>query len=179
MSKEQAITEILSEAREAYGAFGRAQRALMLVDQVLAREENNVEALNLKAAVLFEMDHDDEAREIHQRVLTLAPYSVEALHGLASIANGEGKYDEALGMLAIAFDAVDHDTDTEFVENEDFRQRLIGQLYVEKAFALWYSGRKHEAIRLLTETGPAACSMEIETFEDELAWLEEHPDEPE
>ncbi len=173
------VEELLADAREVYGVFGRAQRALSLVDQVLAEQSENLEALNLKAAVLYELDRDEEAEVYHQRALAIAPCSVEALHGLAALANDRGDYAAALQWVERGLTCIPDDPSPEFIENEDYRQRLIAELYNEKAFAFWYTGRQPEATRLLTEEAPATCPLEVETFEDELAWLEEHPDSPE
>lgn len=176
---ETELRAVLADAREVYGVFGKAKKALSLVDRVLKDAPEHIEALNLKAAILYELDRDDEARTLHARVLELQPCSVEALHGLASIANDAADYPEALKLLATAFACVEKDPDPELRENEDFRQRLLTELYNERAFALWYSGKRADATRLLTHEAPEACPMEVESFEDELAWLEEHPDSPE
>ena len=179
MDNKQPVNELLADAREVYGVFGKADRALKTVDRALEMEPNNVEALNLKAAILYELDHDEEAREYHQQALASEPNSVEALHGLAAIANDLGNYEEGITWLDRAFLAIPKDTYTEFRENQDYRQRLIAELYNEKAFALWYLGRKAEARKLLTKIAPEACPLEVETFEEELEWLEEHPESPE
>ena len=100
-------------------------------------------------------------------------------HGLAAIANDSDKYAEAFEWANRAFRAIPKDPFPEFRENEDYRQRLIAELYNEKAFALWYLNEKEEAARLLTDEGPQACPLEVETFEDQLEWLQAHPDSPE
>ncbi|HEY3377457.1 MAG TPA: tetratricopeptide repeat protein [Armatimonadota bacterium] len=175
---DQPVNAILTEAREVYGVFGKSPQALKLVDQALAAEPKNVDALNLKASILYDLDRDDEARDLHQQALTVEPHSVEAHHGLAAIANDTGKYAEAFEWTQRGFRAVPQDPYPEFRENEDYRQRLIAELYNEKAFALWYLGEQEEAARLLTEEGPEACPLEVETFEDQLEWLEHHPHSP-
>lgn len=174
----KSVRELLADARETYGVFGRSERALAIVDRALAGDPDNVEALNLKAAILYELDRDDAACEFHQRALALEPNSVEALHGLAAIANDRRQYAEALTLLESAFLAIPHDSYPEFRENEDYRQRLIAELYNEKAFALWYQGKRDEAEELLTMTAPNDCPLEVENFEDEFEWLEHHPDDP-
>lgn len=176
---EKSIADLLAEAREVYGVFGRAPQALTIVDKALAQEPKSVEALNLKAAILYELDRDDEARMYHEQALAIEPCSVEALHGLTALANDAGEYEQALAMAARGFACIPNDPHPEFRENEDYRQRLIAELYNEKAFALWYTGNREEAIRLLTEEGPSACPMEMETLEDQLEWLEEHQASPE
>lgn len=173
------VEELLADARETYGVFGRAQRALNIVDQALEVEPQNVEALNLRGAILYELDRDEEAADYHRRALAVEPHSVEALHGLASLANDAGRYTEALDWLNTAFQSIPKDPNPELKENEDYRQRLIAELYNEKAFALWYTGHHDVAERLLTKEAPLACPLEVENFEEELEWLEEHPDRPE
>lgn len=174
----QTVEEMLADAREIYGVFGRAQQALTIVDRALEQEPQHVEALNLKAAILYELDRDDEAIEFHRCALELEPCSVEGLHGLTAIANDHHQYADAIAMADRAFACIPQDPLPEFRENEDYRQRLVAALYTEKAFALWYTGNHDEAVRLLTEEGPDACPLEVETFEDELDWLEEHPESP-
>jgi len=175
---ETSIIGLLSDAREVYSALGNARKALVLVDSALQKAPERVDALNLKAAILYDLDRDAEAMAYHQQVLAIQPSSVEALHGMAAIANDAGDYTGALAWTDKGLRSIPEDTDPEFLENEDFRQRLTAELYNERAFALWYLGRKPEAIYLLTEEGPAMCPMEVETLEDELAWLEGHPHAP-
>ena len=173
------IDKLLADARETYGVFGRSKQALALVDRALALDAQSVEALNLKAAILFDIDRDDEAEEFHRKALEIEPCSVEALYGLASLANDRYDYVQGLESAERGFACIPLDPHQEFRENEDFRQRLIAQLFNEKAFALWYMGKKDEATALLTEEGPRTCPMEVETFEEELEWLEHHPESPE
>jgi tetratricopeptide (TPR) repeat protein len=173
------VEELLADAREVYGVFGKAQRALGIVDRALEREPKNIEALNLKAAILYELDEDEEAAAYHLRALELEPCSVEALHGLAALANDHEDYAKALELADRGIDCIPRDPGTEFNENEDYRQRLIAELLSEKAFALWYTGHRDEAKALLTEEGPSQCPLEVETFEDQLDWLERHPEGPE
>ncbi|MHB0938073.1 MAG: hypothetical protein ACYDCO_16775 [Armatimonadota bacterium] len=175
----RSVEELLADAREVYGVFGKAQRALEIVDRALARDEKNVEALNLKAAILYELDEDDEAAAYHLRALEIEPCSVEALHGLTALANDRKDFAKALELAERGIDCIPRDPSTEFNENEDYRQRLVAELLSEKAFALWYAGRRDEAKQLLTEDGPTQCPLEVETFEDQLAWLEDHPEKPE
>jgi tetratricopeptide (TPR) repeat protein len=170
---------MLAEARELFGVFGKSRQALEMVDRVLAIKTDNVDALNLKADILFDLDRDDEAREFHLQAFAQDPNSVEALHGLASIANERGNFTDALEWIRCAFSAIPNDADREFMENEDFRQRLIAELYNEQAFALWYLGEVEEATRVLSQDAPDACPLEIESFEDQLDWLQHHRDRPE
>jgi len=170
---------MLADAREVYGVFGKAQRALEIVNRALALDEKNVEALNLKAAILYELDEDDEAVAFHLRALEIEPCSVEALHGLTALANDHLDFAKALELADRGVDCIPRDPGAEFNENEDYRQRLVAELLSEKAFALWYTGKRAEAKQLLTEDGPAQCPLEVETFEDQLVWLEEHPEKPE
>lgn len=172
------VQALLADAREVYAVFGKSQKALEIVEQVLAVEGTNLEALNLKAAILYDLDRDEEAAAFHQRALVLEPHSVEALHGMASIANDTARYQDAIDWTERGFAAFPHDPHPELVDNEDLRQRLLAELFNEQAFAYWYLGQRDVAMRLLTEDGPALCPLEIENFEDELAWLEEHPDTP-
>jgi len=170
--------ELLKKARDTY-AVGKALRALAQVEQILTLAPDNVEALNLKAAILYELDRDEEAADYHRRALALEPHSVEALHGLGALANDQQDYAHALQWLDTAFRAMPDDPNVELKENEDFRQRVLAELYNEKAFALWYTGHREEAIRLLVHDAPLACPLEEENFEEELAWLQEHPESPE
>jgi len=170
MAHEQ-IQELLADARDAYGVFDKAQRALDIVDRALALEPRHVEALNL--------DRDDAAETCHQQALAIEPCSVEALHGLAALANDRQDYALALQWAERGIACIPDDPYPEFIENEDYRQRLIAELLNEQAFALWYTDRRGEAEALLTVTGPNLCPLEVETLEDQLEWLEHHPDSPE
>ena len=176
---DSTVAELLADAREVYGVFGKAEKALGIVDRALTSEPNNVVALNLKAAILYDLDRDNEAVACHRHALEIDPCSVEALHGLAALANDHGHYADAIKLVDQGFAALPNDTDPEMQENEDFRQRVLAELFNEKAFALWYTGRKLEAEKYLTVDAPAMCPLEVETFEEELEWLEEHPDSPE
>jgi tetratricopeptide (TPR) repeat protein len=175
---QRSLLDLLADAREVYSVFGKPQRALLLVDEALAHAPQSVEALNLKAAILYDLDRDDEALAHHLTALALEPNSTEALHGLASIANDAGDYAGANRWAERGLAAVTQDPHPELIDNEDYRQRLLAELYNEMAFALWYSGKRADAMQLLTQDGPAACPLEVETFEDELDWLEHHPDSP-
>ena len=166
---------LLAKARELYGVFGKSERALAVVERALAESPEDVEALNLQAAILYDLDRDEEARDAHLRALAREPCSVEALHGLAALANDRSQYTEALAWLERAFHALPQDPSVEFRDNADYRQRVIAQLYVEQAQALWNLAQRDEARRVLREDGPRACPLEVETLEDELEWLENNP----
>ncbi len=174
MNKE--FKEILADTREVFAVFGKTAPALKAVNELLLIEPDNIDALNLKAAILYEMDSDDESILISRKVLELCPNNVEALHAMIAAENDQHNYAKALKWFKKAEKAIDEDNSLEFVENEDYRQSLIAQIYSEKAYALWYSGKHDEAIKVLTETGPLNCPLEIETFEDELDWLKNNPD---
>jgi len=173
---ESSLAAVLAEARELYGVFGKSARALEVVNRALAFAPADVEALNLKAAILYELDRDEEARGYHLLALKVEPHSVEALHGLAAMANDARRHDDALEWVERGLRSVPRDPYREFIENADYRQRLVAELYNEKATALWYLGRKREAVRLLTEEAPRACPLEVENFEDHLDWLEHDAD---
>ncbi|MHB9131899.1 MAG: tetratricopeptide repeat protein [Armatimonadota bacterium] len=175
----QTIDELLADAREVYAVFGKAQRALNTVDRVLEMQPDSVEALNLKAAILYDLDKDEEAIEYHEKALAVEPCSVEALHGLAALANERGDYSAALEWAERGFACITKDPSSEMRENEDYRQQLIAELYSEKAFSLWYQGKRDEVMRLLTTEGPDAVPLEVELFEEQLEWLQAHPNSPE
>lgn len=175
---ERTIKELLTNARETYGVFGKAERALTTIDRALALEPSNIEALNLKAAILYELDRDEEAQALHEQVLSIEPCSTEALHGLTAIANDRHNFQVAVALADRALACLPNDPDLELRENEDYRQRLLAEIFSEKAFALWYIDEQDDAIKLLTQDGPAACPMEMETFEEQLEWLEHHPESP-
>ena len=86
------IQALLGQARELYGVFGKSERALAVVVRALASAPDDVEALNLKAAILYDLDRDDEARDDHLRALAVEPCSVEALDGLAALAYDRRQY---------------------------------------------------------------------------------------
>ncbi len=166
----------LADTREVFAVFGKTEPALKTVNELLLIEPDNIDALNLKAAILYEMDSDDESIEVSEKVLTLCPDNVEALHAMIAAENDQHQYAKALKWFKRAEKAIATDKSTEFVENEDYRQSLIAQVYCEQAYSLWYSGKTDKAITVLTETGPQVCPLEIETFEDELDWLKNNPD---
>lgn len=173
------ISALLSESRELFSALGKTAQALKMVERALALVPDNVEALNLKGAILYEEDRDEEAEECHLQALHTNPYSVEAHYALASIANDRHDYPGALRHCQSGFKAIAKDKYVEFLENAEYRQRIIAELYNEKAFALWYSGKKPQARKLLQVDAPKECPLEHETLEDQLEWLEYHPDNPE
>ena len=175
----ESITTLLDEALELFGAQGKTTQALKMVERALALEPDDVEALNLKGSILYEDDRDEEAEECHLAALRLDPHSVEAHYSLASIANDRHDFAGALRHCHAGFQAIPRERYREFLNNQDYRQRIIAELYNEKAFALWYTGQREEARRLLLEEGPQQCPLEVETLEDQLAWLEFHPDNPE
>lgn len=170
---ETTVAQLLAEARDVYDVFGKPEQALVLVGKALAREPENVEALNLKGEILFILERDKEAIGCYQLALSLEPNSVEALHGLAEITNEHGEQTEALQWVARGFAAIPHDPYAEFTENEDYRQRLIAELYHQQALALWRLGRREEATALLTMDAPKACPIEVEYFEELLEELAE------
>ena len=118
------VAELLADARETYGVFGKAQRALAIVERALVMEPRSVEALNLKAAILYELDRDDEAEACNRLALEAEPCSVEALHGMAALANDRADYPAALQWTDRGLACIPNDPYPEFVENEDYRQRL-------------------------------------------------------
>ncbi|MEI6520305.1 MAG: hypothetical protein WCO98_09765 [bacterium] len=168
--------EKLADTREVFAVFGKPEPALKTVDELLAIEPDNIDALNLKAAILYEMDHDEASIAVSEKILELCPDNIEALHAMLAAENDQHNYAKALKWFKKAEKAIATDKSTEFVENEDYRQSLIAQVYCEKAYSLWYTDKTSEAIKVLTETGPAAAPLEIETFEDELDWLKNNPD---
>lgn len=169
------FNEKLVDIREVFAVFGKVAPALKTVNELLSIAPENIDALNLKAAILYEMDHDDESIEVSEKVLEIYPDNVEALHAMIVAANDQHNYARALKWFKKAIKAIVTDKSTQFVENEDFRQALIAQIYCEKAYSLWYSDKQDDAITVLTETGPKVCPLEIETFEDELDWLKNNP----
>lgn len=177
MTKEN-VSTLLAESRELFSALGKTAQALKMVERALAISPDDVEALNLKAVILYEDDRDKEAEECHLLALKADPYSIEAHYGLASIANDRHDYPAALRHCQAGFKAIPKETYPEFHENQEYRQRIIAELYNEKAFALWYTGKQSKARKLLQEDGAKDCPLELETLEDQLAWLEYHPDNP-
>jgi tetratricopeptide (TPR) repeat protein len=173
---EQQVEAFLAEAREVYGDYGKAERALPIVERALALAPDSVEGWNLKGSILYDLDRDDEAEVCHRRAVEIEPCSVEGLHGLANIANDAHAYPAALGWAEQALACVDRDPHQEFRENEDYRQRLLAQVYIEQAFAHRMLGHDDLAVQILTVIGPAACPMEVETFEEEQEWLLENPE---
>lgn len=177
MSNEN-VSALLAESRELFSALGKTAQALKMAERALAIAPDNVEALNLKAAILYEDDRDEEAEECHLEALKADHYSIEAHYGLASIANDRHDYPAALQHCQAGIKAIPKEKYPEFLENAEYRQRIIAELYNEKAFALWYTGKQSKARKLLQEEAPLQCPLELETLEDQLAWLEYHPDNP-
>lgn len=170
------IAKLQAQARDLYGTLEKPEQALALLEQALQLDPLNVETLNLLAAVRYELDDLTAAEEYHQDALKICPHSVEALHGLAALANEESDYALALKYTKAALAAVPLDPSTEFRENADYRQRLVAQVYIERATALWMQGNEDDARHILTVTAPAACPLEEDNFAAELEWLLENPD---
>ncbi|MEI7832381.1 MAG: tetratricopeptide repeat protein [bacterium] len=167
------IETLQSQARDLYGTLEQPEKALALLLRALELDKNNVETLNLLAAVYYELDDIETAEDFHGNALDVCPNSVEALHGLAALANERGDHTQALKLTKFALDAAPLDPSTEFRENADYRQRLLAQVYIERATALWQQGNPADAHHILTITAPTACPLEEETFAEELEWLEE------
>ena len=115
---ERTVAEYLADAREIYGVFGQGKKALTAVDRALALEPEHVEALNLKAAILYELDDDAQAMEYHRRALAVEPCSVEGWHGLAAIANDREEFAQALEFVEQGITCIPRDPLPEFTEKQ-------------------------------------------------------------
>lgn len=77
-------------------AEGELSAARQVLDELLAREPDFLDARLLAGGVLLQLREEELALATFERAAALAPESVEALNGLARCLHAIGKNDEAL-----------------------------------------------------------------------------------
>lgn len=90
-----------------YLLSGDAAKAMTLVDDVLAKQPENSEAIALKSAVMFRVQNIAEATELAKKALAIDPASQEAVAVLAGERVQAKDYDAALAILD---EALGHDS---------------------------------------------------------------------
>jgi tetratricopeptide (TPR) repeat protein len=83
-------------------ARGLLDEGLASLDHILDGDSRNVEALLLKAGVLFEWRREEEALALYRAAAALAPESAEALNSLARALHALGHDQEALAVAQSA-----------------------------------------------------------------------------
>ena len=161
------FNELLESTRELYAVLEKPEKALKHAKRLVDMHPNSYEALNLLAAILYELDRDDESYIYYSKALELEPNSVEALEGLTSHANDLGDYKSAISLANRALEAEKNDPYTEFKENPEYHQRLIAQVYIEKAYALYHLDKIDEAKDVMLNQAKTACPLENELFDEE------------
>lgn len=127
------------EGATALAQKGLLEEAVFCSDKELARNPENLKALELKASCLNDLDRTTEAIEVFDKILAQKRDHVFALTGKGCALMGVGKYDESLHYLE---SALQRDPD-------------IREVLVYKGVALYLSGRQEEA-------------MDIEAFQTEF-----------
>ena len=123
----------------ALGQKGLLEEALFCSDKELARNAENVKALELKASCLTDLGRSAEAIEVFDRILAQKRDHVFALTGKGCALMGVGRYDESLPYFEGAL-------------QQDPRMK---DALVYKGMALYLSGRQEAA-------------MDIEAFRTEF-----------
>lgn len=100
---EVRLRACLQEAREAVDA-GQFEQAVALARHVLQHHPACVAAYRLLGEACLERGDRQEAGELFQRVLSADPEDHLAWFGLAAVAEGEGRLEEATAYLERAFD---------------------------------------------------------------------------
>jgi tetratricopeptide (TPR) repeat protein len=97
------MTRVIDDVRVLV-ARGRLDEALAAVDQRLAEDGSDVDALLLKAGILAERRAEGEALALCRQAAELAPRSAEAWNAVALRLHAQGREDEALAAAETARD---------------------------------------------------------------------------
>ena len=92
----KSFNELLSSTRELYSVMEKPEKALRHAKELVDMAPKNYEALNLLAAILYELDRDDESFIYYTQALEFEPNSIEALEGLMSLANDREDFKAAV-----------------------------------------------------------------------------------
>lgn len=104
----QKITPRGTTSKKAYTLFGEAlkakdileyEKALDLLDKALSKDEEYIDALDLKGNILSAMKRYDEAKAAFQQILRLNPDHIYALTDLSKIHFTLNEYDDCLRIL--------------------------------------------------------------------------------
>ena len=163
----KSFNELLTYTRDLYAALEKPDKALNHARELVDMAPDNYEVLNLLAAILYELDKDDEAFAYYNAALKTAPNSIEALEGLMSIANDNNDFEQALKLADRAIRSEKDDDYAEFIENPEYHQRLMAQVYIEKGYALYKLGEISKAKKVMLTDGVKSCPLEEETLHEE------------
>jgi len=163
----KSFNELLSYTRDLYAALEKPDKALKHARELVDMAPDNYEVLNLLAAILYELDEDDEAFVYYNLASKIEPNSIEALEGLMSIANDNNDFTQALKLADRAIKAENNDPYLEFIENHEYHQRLMAQVYIEKGYALYKLGEIRKAKEVMLTDGVKACPLEEESLHEE------------
>ncbi|MEE9219145.1 MAG: sulfatase-like hydrolase/transferase [Acidobacteriota bacterium] len=155
------ILELLNQAGELV-ASGRAARARVVLEEVLATDAENPYAMRLQARSLVMLGRDEEARLAYEKLAALAGEDAEILNALGAIHLRRGRLGEAEQRFRAALE----------LSPRDARARN------NLAFILARSGQIDEALRLLEavlEDDPAFldAALNLALLHQELGNLEE------
>jgi tetratricopeptide (TPR) repeat protein len=78
-----------------YAENGSFDKAIAIIDSLLAKDSENVIVLSLKAYALLKAEKPEEAGKVYGRVLDLEPYSLDALFNDGLIQRALGNQEEA------------------------------------------------------------------------------------
>jgi len=95
------MTAVVDDARVLV-ARGLLDEALLALDAVLAKDARNVDALLLKAEILFERRQEERALELCRAAVAADPDSAEAQNVLARGLHAVGRHGEALARAEAA-----------------------------------------------------------------------------
>jgi len=157
--------EVFDRAR-LLAARGSLREALAALDDVLARDPDNLRALLLKASLLLESRDEEDALLLYERAAQSSPGSAEALNGRARCLHALGRDGEALDAAEAAREILDQD--------DNFRQ--AAPVYLTIVWCLREMRRYKEALAA-AEEGLARCPDAIlaqwaSLVEEELAEAE-------
>jgi predicted TPR repeat methyltransferase len=137
--------------------LGKPQEAANVLEEVLAREPDNIEALGHRATALAELGHFPKALACVERMLSLVPELGHAWSLRGLLLRDMGRTDEA----AIAFDeAIARGADPEL--NRYYRAALTGSdvpataphQYVQSLFDTYAEGFDEHLVRVLRYQAP-------------------------
>ena len=163
----KSFNELLSETRDLYAGLNNPRKALKNAQRLVDMAPENYEALNLLGAILYELDMEEEAYVYYKKALEFEKNSIEAMEGLISIANDSEDYESAIKLANQAIKLEDKDPYPEFKENPEYHQRLMAQIYIEKAYSLYKMGEISKSKEVILKTAKEACPLEKELFDEE------------
>lgn len=163
MAERRAATEADLGAARLLAVRGDAAGALAVVDELLSRDPDDLEALLFKGAVLLEQREPELAVAVQRHAVAAWPESSAAWNGLAQALHAEGAHDEALEAARGARDRLSL--------GDNFRH--AGSVYLTLVWCLRELRRFREALAAAEEglerTPDAILAQWATLVEEELA----------